>query len=94
MDNRTLHAQIDMGNQADEFLRSELGQYIIGRCSQIIDNAKNDLTKVDPDRPEEIRSLQSTIWKAGAVPGFLNELLAEGRQALKTIQSTDDFVED
>jgi hypothetical protein len=94
MDNRTMHAQIQMGNAADEWMKGPLGQYVLGRCEQIINRAKDRLTKVDPRSASKIQELQTEIWKAGALAGFLNELLAEGRQALETLESSDDFVED
>ena len=94
MDNRTMHAQIHMGNAADEWMKGPLGQYVLGRCEQIIESAKNELVHADPESPKMIQMLQNKIWTAGAVPAFLNELLAEGRQALETLESSDDFVED
>ena len=94
MDDSTLHAQIDMGNLADEWWKSELGQYVLGRCGQIIENAQRELLTADPADMEKIRKLQTDAWKAGAVPGFLNELLVQGRQALNTLESTDDLMED
>ena len=94
MDNRTMHTQIEMANDADTFISGPLGQYVLRRCNQIIESAKNELVNADPDSPKMIQMLQNKIWTAGAVPAFLNELLAEGRQALETLESSDDFVED
>lgn len=94
MVDRETQAQIDMATLADEFWKTELGQYVFGRCEQIITNAKNQLVRVDADDSEAIRKLQQEIFRAGAVPGFFNELLAEGRQALEVLESTDELQED
>jgi len=91
---RHTQAQIDMARLTEDFWRSEIGQYALGRCEQIITDCKNKLVKVDPDDADAIRQLQFEIYKAGAVPGFFNELLAEGRQALNVIESTDELQED
>lgn len=94
MIDREMNAQIDLGNQADKFMKSPLGQYVLGRLEQIIEAAKNKLVEVNPEDSKTVARLQSEIWKAGVVPAFLAELLAEGRQALNIIESTDDFMED
>jgi hypothetical protein len=89
-----LLATIELGKAAEEFLQSEVGQYVIGRCKQIIDSAKNKLALVEPTDAKAVAKLQNEVWRAGAVPGFLNELLTEGWQARNVVETNDDIPED
>jgi hypothetical protein len=89
-----LNAQIEMGALADQFWKSELGQYVFGRCQQIMERCKAELVTVDPEDHQAIRKLQNEIHRAGAVPGFFNELLDDYRNALDVIESNDSLEEE
>ena len=79
--NETLMAEAVLGRDSAEFLGSELGRYLLGRCEQEIQDAQEKLSVVSPWRRNRIRQLQNEIWRAQSVSGWLAELVSNGRQA-------------
>jgi hypothetical protein len=74
-------AEAILGRDAEEFLASELGRYLIGRADQEIEEAQDALAKVSPWRRNRIRDLQAQIWRAKSVKGWLAELVTNGKAA-------------
>ena len=87
---RTLLAEIELGEAADSFWKSELGRYVMGRAVADVEAALMELKTVDPGNAGTIRTLQNAIKVAEAVPLWLNELIIGGRQALATLQEGDE----
>ena len=73
-----------MGKQAEEFLASDLGRYLVGRARQEAAIAMGDLKRVAPWRRRRIRDLQARIAWAEAFEGWLRELVATGRTAVQS----------
>jgi hypothetical protein len=76
-----LVAEAILGRDAEEFLASELGQYILGRCDLEIAEAHAQLASVSPWRRNRIRQLQNEVWRAQSVRGWLVELVNAGKAA-------------
>lgn len=76
-----LWAEATLGRDAQEFLASDVGRYLIGRCDQEIAEAQEKLNVVSPWRRNRIRQLQNEIWRAQAVKTWLAELIEAGQQA-------------
>lgn len=76
-----LMAEAILGRDAEEFLSSELGQYILGRCDQEIAEAQNLLSEVSPWRRRRIRDLQNRVWRAKSIKDWLAELISNGKAA-------------
>lgn len=72
-----------LGDDADQFFKSDLGKYIQARARHEIITAQNDLVKVDPEDSKAIREIQNRIKIARAVPDWLNEAILSGRQELE-----------
>jgi hypothetical protein len=84
----TLWAEATLGRDAEEFMSSDIGRYLLGRCEQDIQDAVEKLSVVSPWRRNRIRQLQNEIWRAQSVRGWLAELVGIGRQA-ETILDED-----
>jgi len=82
-------AEAILGRDAEDFLRSEIGRYVIGRCEQERSEALSALATVSPWRRNRIRQLQSQVWRAESVKGWLVELVTAGRQA-EAVLAEDD----
>jgi hypothetical protein len=80
-DDHTLWAEASLGRDADEFISSDIGRYLLGRCEQDIQDAIEKLSVVSPWRRNRIRQLQNEIWRAQSVKGWIQELITAGRQA-------------
>ncbi len=86
MDKNTLFAEAVLGRDADEFLSTELGRYLLGRIDIEIETAVNQLKSVHPWRRKRIQALQNEIWRAESVKNWLEELIIEGRNAEQTLE--------
>lgn len=76
-----LLAEAVLGRDAEEFLNTELGRFIMGRCEQEIAEAQDALSRASPWRRRRIQALQNEIWRAQSVKGWLGELISNGRSA-------------
>jgi len=79
--NETLLAEAALGRDAEEFIASDIGRYILGRCDMEIEEASEKLSVVSPWRRNRIRQLQNEIWRAKSVKSWLAELITIGKQA-------------
>lgn len=79
--NELLWAEATLGRDAQDFLASEVGRFILGRCEHEISEASDLLSTVSPWRRNRIKQLQNEIWRARSVRGWLIELVQNGQQA-------------
>lgn len=81
-----LFAEAVLGDDAMEFLNSELGQYVRGCAKQDQEDAKSQLLKVDPENTSEIRKLQMKAKVAGSLIGYLAEIVQRGSAAADQLE--------
>jgi hypothetical protein len=74
-------AEAVLGRDAQDFLASEVGRYVIGRCEAEREEALSLLATVSPWRRNRIRQLQAQVWRAESLKGWLVDLVTSGRQA-------------
>lgn len=86
MEHDVLLAEAVLGRDAEDFCKSELGQYILGRCEQEIEEAQDQLSRVSSWRRRRIQQLQNEIWRAQSVKGWLAELVSNGKAAEAAIE--------
>jgi hypothetical protein len=85
-DVETLGAEAILGDEADKFMRSDLGKIVLGLAAQEAELAVEKLKTVDPANYKAIQALQNEVWRAESVERWLRELIIEGDQALKIIE--------
>jgi len=78
---RTLVAEVDLGNQARDFMRSDLGRHLVGCLQQEVDVAQAELNTVWPWRRRRIQDLQNKIWRAQFMLSWLRDLILSGKSA-------------
>jgi hypothetical protein len=86
----TLSAEAILGDDADKFLRSDLGKVVIGLAIQEAEEAKEEFKTVNPENSARIRELQNIIWRAESFEGWLRGLVVEGEQALQSLQHDEE----
>lgn len=86
---RTLIAEVDLGQQAREFVQSDLGRFMVGAAQQEIAEAQDRLSKVLPWRYRKIQELQNKIWRSRFFLSLLRELLMSGRVAQGAIEESE-----
>lgn len=89
MEHDLLMAEAILGRDAEEFCKSELGQFILGRCDQEISDAQDKLSRVSSWRRRRIQELQNEIWRAKSLKGWLVELIQNGRSAEAALEEAD-----
>jgi hypothetical protein len=81
-DGRLLLAETDLGEDAAQFLTSDLGAYIIGRINIEIREFNDKLKTTFPMRWRRIQELQNEIYKREALKMYLLQAIQSGRSAL------------
>lgn len=84
--NEELLASAVLGRDAEEFLASELGRYLVGRAEQDAAEAMDQLKRVHPWRRRKIQELQNTIRRSDSVRAWLAELVIDGRSAIAALE--------
>ena len=72
---------VDLGFQAEAFLQSDIGRYLVSRAEAQIDEAVEALKEADPEDPKAIRALQNTIAVAESVQYWLADVIQQGENA-------------
>lgn len=85
MEKELLIAEAILGKDAEEFINSDIGQYMIGAAEQEAQEAYESLKGVSPWRRRRIQELQNRIWKAESFKVWLAELVTSGRQAMDAL---------
>lgn len=76
-----LWAEAVLGRESEDFFKSDLGRYLLGRAEQEEQEASEKLASVASWRRRRIQQLQNEIWRARSVRQWLSELIQAGRQA-------------
>ena len=82
IENRT----ILLGDDAEEFFKSDLGRYVLESALEEINLAVTKLKTVSPWDTNAIIELQTKIRIAEAAPGWLNDAIRAGRERLELRQ--------
>lgn len=80
-----LFAEAILGRDAEEFILSDIGQYIIGCAEQEANDAISQLKTVYPWRRRKITELQNKIYRAESIQSWLAELVIKGKQATQQL---------
>jgi len=79
-------AEARFGIEVEQFLLSQIGQYLIGRAEIDEREALEALGEVDPEDPKAIREAQFKLQVARAVPRWIRDAIQSGRIAQATIE--------
>ena len=85
-----LWAEAILGKDAEAFLASDIGRYLIGRAKQDENEALAGLLDVKATNTEEIQNLQAKAWRARSFKGWLIGLIEAGRTA-EGVLSSDEY---
>jgi len=87
--NKELIAAYEMGKAAEEFLKSELGRYLVGCADQEEKEAIEELL-ASSLRPREEKEIRGKVWRARSFKGWIAGLINEKENALDIIESRDN----
>lgn len=87
--NAELYAEAILGKDAEEFLASDIGRFIIARSDEEAQEAMGQLKTCFPWRRRKITELQNRIWRAESLQSWLGELIIRGRQATDQLEQEE-----
>lgn len=90
-DKATNLAAAILGRDAQDFIASELGRYLLGRAKQEAERALLALAAADPASYETMRDFQNKYWRAQSFEQWLHELVAIGKQAEAILEHQESF---
>lgn len=74
------------GKQVEDFLSSEIGEYLIKRAQSEIETVVEKLKKVNPRSIRTIQGLQNQIKVCESIVGWLGEAIQSGSSALQAVE--------
>lgn len=89
-DDEILLQKAALGDEAQAFMESAIGQAIIFKAQEARAKGLAELKIVDADDPAKIRHWQNEVWKAEAFMGWLAELIRDGESALQLLESPEE----
>jgi hypothetical protein len=75
-----------LGADAEQFKRTKLGEYILDRCANEVEQAVTRLKKADPKDEDGIRELQNDIWKHETFELWLDDAIHSGHLAMQNLE--------
>lgn len=88
-DDQALLSAVALGLDAEQFLNSPLGRYLLDRVEAEVDSAYLALKDADPEDSKGIRKLQNRVYRAQAAVSWLLECVQEGRNAERMATGDD-----
>lgn len=85
-----LLAEAVLGRDAEEFLSSELGRYLVGRAQMEGEEATEKLKRIAPWRRRRITELQAQVWRAESFRDWLAEMVTAGRAAESALEQQSE----
>lgn len=89
---RTMLAEVDLGQQMAEFMRSDIGRHLVGCLTQEVAVSQDMLSATSPWRFLKVQELQNRVWRAKFLLAWMRELLTSGKSAQSALneQETGD----
>lgn len=87
---QALYAEAILGRDAEEFLSTDLGRYMLARAEEEETEALEALASISPWRRRRIQQLQTQLWRARSFKGWLGEMIVAGKQALQQLDDRED----
>lgn len=84
---QTLFAEVMLGKDAEEFLNTDLGRFLLARVEEEESQALEALATVWPWRRRRIAELQTQLWRARSFKRWLADLITAGRQSLAQLET-------
>lgn len=74
------------GKMVENFLGSEMGDYLLGKAKAEEEEALRDLLRTASWRRRRIQELQNKVWRAQQFQVWLADAIVEGQQATKLLE--------
>lgn len=92
-ENQQLLAESMLGEDIEEWCKSDIGRYLIGRATIEIQDATAKLKTTFPWRWRRIQQLQNEIWRGESFKVWLLQQIRSGRTALAALENRTGEIE-
>lgn len=79
-----------LGKQIDNFLKSDIGAYLLDHANYEVEQGVEALKRVTPTAFQTITELQNKIWRAESIKDWLTEAITAGLRATEVLESRED----
>ena len=79
-----------LGEQMDQFLKSDIGKFLSGRIEDEIEDGIADLRRVDCNNAEAVYLAQARVWRAETLRIWLDEAISAGIKARLVLENRDE----
>lgn len=87
LDEKRLLDTVELGIQAEAFKASPVGKTLCLMAQLQADDAMAALKQADPHNAKTVQDLQNVIWRGESFCQFLDEIIADGRQAADVLKT-------
>ena len=84
---RTLIAEVDLGEQAKDFVHSDLGRHLIGCLRQEVVSAQDALAATPFWKFWKVQEMQNRVWRGKFMLAWLRDLLIAGKSAQSVLDN-------
>lgn len=86
---RALMDSAATGMAAKDFINSGLGQHIVQRASEEIEEALAELVEIEPDQAPAIAAIQRRVHHARGAISWLMDAITSGEHAMRTLDDLE-----
>ena len=79
-----------LGEQVDQFCKSDVGKYLLAHCKATRDSGIADLIYADCNDPKSVWEAQSRIKIAESIESWLKEAIIAGLKARMILEDRED----
>lgn len=88
-DEKQLYKDAILGQDAEQFFTTELGQWVLKKSLAESEKAATELRAVDPENSKAVRELQNEIMIAERCLIWFNNAIRAGKQALEILEERE-----
>ena len=88
-ENEEMMRRAVFGKQVDNFISSQIGQYMLHRAREQRCAAQDEFKKVSPNNAEKVAEIQNTIMMADNVENWLRDAVGDGLRALNILEDRE-----
>jgi hypothetical protein len=79
-----------LGKLMDEFTRSDVGSYMIRRANLDIEDAYEELKKVDPHDFSSVQKAQNKVYRAESIKDWMKQAIQAGTNAKDILEQRSE----
>src|SRR5262245_47938803 len=84
-------AEVKLGLEVEDFVRSPVGRYLLGRAAIEVKAATEVLKKADPEDAKAVRAAQNRIALMESFEKWLEDAIGNGNNAEAQLKETEDL---